>query len=383
MTLVSEILRLSKMTYGTDIIDYLTQLPTLPFDGALARKFREVTLHSRHITIMWYSQGTQIVLVGMEYHNKKKDYLADEEPFFDEAPSYFSESDHYVSPIYRLKQLREEVSQILKSQRLLHSAIWIVYITNNTLINREDLEDDVWLPERVIVFDNVKRLSPDVCAESLPFVTEGLDVFEYANEHTEWKEMEITQKEDTEESDQVSEESFEPEKAHQLFNFDPDDFDLSDWDSENKEPFSEKKESPYLPTMEDGLRAEVHPRLQNPKEVLNGLVGCQDIREQIRQLTNLHRYNQKIREFNPDAQVHDLALHAIFHGSPGTGKTTLCRLYASLLYEAGVLTQGHVVVATRSTFIGNNFGDEEKAVHAVLKAASGGVLMIDEAYQLV
>ena len=112
------------------------------------------------------------------------------------------------------------------------------------------------------------------------------------------------------------------------------------------------------------------------------MIGCQEIREQIRQLTTLHSYNLKMRKYNPKAQQHEMTLHAIFHGSPGTGKTTIARLYASLLHQAGALTHGHVVVASRSTFLGTNFGDEEKAVHAVLNAAKGGVLMIDEAYLL-
>ena len=40
-------------------------------------------------------------------------------------------------------------------------------------------------------------------------------------------------------------------------------------------------------------------------------------------------------------------------------------------------------MANRSTFIGTRWGDEEVAVAETLKATKGGVLMIDEAYQLV
>ena len=122
--------------------------------------------------------------------------------------------------------------------------------------------------------------------------------------------------------------------------------------------------------------------VKKPKEELNKLIGCDEIKKQIEQLTTLHSYNRRLRNDNPESEEHEVSMHAIFHGAPGTGKTTLCRLYASLLYKAGALSKGHVVVADRGTFVGNNFGDEEKAVHALLKAAEGGVLMIDEAYQL-
>lgn len=153
-------------------------------------------------------------------------------------------------------------------------------------------------------------------------------------------------------------------------------------------PFSYEEDSQrfkafdYVPTLEEGLRAEVFPCMEKPEEELKNMIECREIREQIRQLTTLHQYNLMRREYNPNAPLHKISLHSIFSGSPGTGKTTLGRLYASLLYQAGALTHGHVVVASRSTFLGTNFGDEEKAVHAVLNAARGGVLMIDEAYLL-
>lgn len=47
-----------------------------------------------------------------------------------------------------------------------------------------------------------------------------------------------------------------------------------------------------------------------------------------------------------------------------------------------MLSSGHVVVCNRGTFIGNNFGDEERAVRQAVVTAKGGVLMIDEAYLL-
>ena len=84
----------------------------------------------------------------------------------------------------------------------------------------------------------------------------------------------------------------------------------------------------------------------------------------------------------PDTKIHELSLHSIFLGRPGTGQTTVCKILGSLLYKAGMLSRGHVVVANRSTFVGSNWGDEEQAVHLVVEKAKGGVLMIDEAYLL-
>lgn len=131
------------------------------------------------------------------------------------------------------------------------------------------------------------------------------------------------------------------------------------------------------------LRVDMLPLLPNPEAELDKLLGCDDIRRQIEHLTALTRYNAQMHQIAPDVPPHKVSLHAIFQGAPGTGKTTLCKIYAALLHKAGALSKGHVVVANRSTFIGTRWGDDEAVVHAALEAAKGGVLMIDEAYQLV
>lgn len=131
------------------------------------------------------------------------------------------------------------------------------------------------------------------------------------------------------------------------------------------------------------LRVEMLPLLENPEVELDKMLGCEEIRQQIVKLTALARYNAELKKIAPDIPPHKVSLHAIFQGAPGTGKTTLCKIYAALLHQAGALSRGHVVVANRSTFIGTRWGDEEVAVAEILKAAKGGVLMIDEAYQLV
>ncbi|MBR6036668.1 MAG: AAA family ATPase [Bacteroidaceae bacterium] len=359
------------MVWGNNIVDFLTKLTKRPKGTVLARKFKEVTQSDRHMTVMWYCQEDQIVLVGLEHHQQTKEYLADEEPFAGTPPMYFSESGHYYSPVHQLKKLRNEVSKTLQEQRLLTNAIWIVYVTNNRLINIDAMKDDVWLPDRVIVFDRQEDLSPKFCPESAYQVKVGLEAFRYAKEHTTW--------DGTEDPDETYDDVEEEDELDDIIDT---KYPFGKPSSSDDEAPRRRKASTYVPKLEDGMRAEVYPCLENPEAMFEDIIGCQEIREQIRQLTTLHSYNLRMREFNPKAQPHEMSLHAIFHGSPGTGKTTLCRLYASLLFQAGALTHGHVVVASRSTFLGTNFGDEEKAVHAVLKAAKGGVLMIDEAYLL-
>lgn len=129
------------------------------------------------------------------------------------------------------------------------------------------------------------------------------------------------------------------------------------------------------------VKVEILPPIKHPREELDKLVGCGDIKARIDELVALSMYNQKMSEFIPEG-THKVSLHSIFFGQPGTGKTTVCKIFGSLLRDAGALSKGHVVVCTRGTFIGALYGDEERAVRQVVEKAQGGVLMIDEAYLL-
>ena len=69
-------------------------------------------------------------------------------------------------------------------------------------------------------------------------------------------------------------------------------------------------------------------------------------------------------------------------GNPGTGKTSVAVLYASLLHKAGVLSGGNVIIANRGSFLGRWVGTEEKNVNMVLEMGKGNLIMIDEAHTL-
>ena len=69
-------------------------------------------------------------------------------------------------------------------------------------------------------------------------------------------------------------------------------------------------------------------------------------------------------------------------GNPGTGKTTVARLYGQILKELGLLSVGDVVLATPSDLIGSALGQSEEKTTALLDKSAGCVLVIDEAYGL-
>ena len=130
------------------------------------------------------------------------------------------------------------------------------------------------------------------------------------------------------------------------------------------------------------VKVEILRPIDNPQEELQKLVGCENIKKRMDELVALTAYNRMLHEQFPELKQHRVSLHSLFLGNPGTGKTTVCKIFGALLHEAGALSKGHVVICDRGTFIGTLWGDEERAMKQVVEMAQGGVLMIDEAYLL-
>jgi Holliday junction resolvasome RuvABC ATP-dependent DNA helicase subunit len=114
---------------------------------------------------------------------------------------------------------------------------------------------------------------------------------------------------------------------------------------------------------------------------LNALVGLdrvkQDVQAQVKLMQTVRRRQDAGLAAPP------LSRHLVFAGNPGTGKTTVARLYGKLLAALGMLERGHLVEADRTAMVGEYVGHTGPRTQAIFRKALGGVLFIDEAYSLV
>lgn len=359
--------------------------------------------------IYMYAAAEEIVFLGIDKQTFERE-LADENPFYDEEPLYFSEKAHRKSPLHRLRSHVASIKETIDVTGVPH--VSYILVTGSTIINKEDMLptwhdanamviDETPLKGKLLVNKDFFLASSCYYAWYLatlhgPSMQQNEDLAVY-NASTARRNKDVSTEQVAalladmpgvlEDDDHMGNDKTDDMSIDQdTIGKDGEDEDIGQYiDRIINEPTPGK---PSLPTgiieisNNRFLHLEVLPPLLDPQQALSHLVGCHEIRRTIMELIDLSQYNIRLREVNPTGRRHQVSLHAIFAGGPGTGKTTIGKIYGSLLHEAGVLSKGHVIVCDRATLLGNCHGDEEVVVRALLRQAKGGVLVIDEAYQL-
>lgn len=148
---------------------------------------------------------------------------------------------------------------------------------------------------------------------------------------------------------------------------------------------------------EDYLKTEKYPQYasldsvkkanakQKPKgsayEELQSMIGLKNAKQIIEEALNYYKA-QKLFCDKGVGNAHP-SMHMVFTGNPGTAKTTVARLFAQIMKDNGVLSEGTLHEVGRADLVGKYVGWTAQLVKDKFKKAKGGVLFIDEAYSLL
>ena len=125
------------------------------------------------------------------------------------------------------------------------------------------------------------------------------------------------------------------------------------------------------------------PKLKEVKSMdeifkeLNELVGLNDVKKVLHDLVNLIGLKEK-----SSLNIASINLHMLFLGNPGTGKTTVARHLANILFNLGYIKENKLLEVSSKDLVAEYVGQTAIKTYSVIERALGGILFIDEAYSL-
>jgi len=112
---------------------------------------------------------------------------------------------------------------------------------------------------------------------------------------------------------------------------------------------------------------------------LNELVGLEKVKKALYELVDMITLKEKAGD---TLKIKDINLHMVFLGNPGTGKTTIARLIANILYNLKYVKENKLVEVSVKDLVAEYVGQTAPKTMSVIEKAMNGVLFIDEAYAL-
>src|SRR5699024_6966636 len=126
-----------------------------------------------------------------------------------------------------------------------------------------------------------------------------------------------------------------------------------------------------------GLPQQSHKELQFIEHAFSDFIGLHDFKHYVKEIYAMNLIQSRREELGLEASSQ--SLHMIFKGNPGTGKTTIATMLASVFCEGHVVSIGELIEAERADLGGEYIGQTGQKTRKQIQKALGGVLIIDEA----
>ena len=134
----------------------------------------------------------------------------------------------------------------------------------------------------------------------------------------------------------------------------------------------------YDYNMDDAFLLDRDENSESAYDRLQKMIGLSAVKEEIDAVIATNCVTKERRKRQPDYKDAS-SMHMLFTGNPGSAKTTVAKLFSGICKEKGILKSG-AFVEKGGMDLNGPFG--EFVLRDSFKAAMGGVLFIDEAYEL-
>ncbi len=304
--------------------------------------------HSRTYSVESTSSSVQnICLIKMDAHTETE--LADEEEFMGEDPMWFSETSHRVSPLSLMREAGERMGV---------AACPCIYITRATICNYEDIVSE-WDKRGYSVWSGMRLDSLEIMPDAEP---------EPLEPYTPFRQLRR--------SNATGSCNEENPRLNQAVEKDVITIYL---DEETGE---------YAISSRDSYAMDAKSFSDWLVEDLDKMPGLSSIKTAMREFADFVIYDELAKYANGGVSPHPdrITKSAVFLGNPGTGKTSVAKLYGTMLYNLGLLKSDEVRIVSRGDIINKPYyGAEEQNLARIVEEMEedgGGVLFIDEAYTL-
>ncbi|MHC9537830.1 AAA family ATPase [Dellaglioa sp. BT-FLS60] len=140
-----------------------------------------------------------------------------------------------------------------------------------------------------------------------------------------------------------------------------------------------KRKNKFTPTPKQP-KPVPKPKQKSAQNKLDEMIGLTDVKKKVKTYIATSIVNEMRKK--KGEPVNESSLHLIFSGAPGTGKTQVARLLARILFENEIISKPDIKEVTAKDMIGEYTGQTSPKTHNLIMKAKGGILFIDEAYEL-